>query len=258
MKKNSDDKKTGDFLKNDAKEWNVIKRADQLSVQVDPIVEFSPCSKDLEGYLYFQSGDELFRYRESSYIKLRLQSFSSNEKAISAVDYGCMNSPYMSASKLFFSIDPAQVKNNKDDFQIPQFESIYLESVQVGRKKIPSPDQELNEMQFENCKMLGFPISELKNNIKKCTVDSFEENSPFNKRPIYLRLEQNFYPSVLGRPFVMACENLVGQLVCRVHYRLYETIDLHYSFYKGDFDEYGIIVLDNYLRDKFLEMRVIE
>lgn len=225
-----------------------------LDGQVIPIFGAASCQNNPDGYVYFQSDMELFHYHENSSIKLALQDFSANNHGIGAD--GCKQTPYWRNTKLFLAIDSMQMQKLRDESAIPRFETIYLEKVPASSKDLVSPEQYLLESKFEKCKQFRFPITTLKNHIEQCTIDYFKADDSFNKNPFFLKVEQTFYRSIHNRPFFMACENYVGQLICEVHYRLYKSVDLHYSFYKSSFDVQHILELDDYLKTTISEMHV--
>lgn len=215
-----------------------------------PIIDPSACKDNQEGYIYFQMGDEVFRYAKDSPIHIsRIDSSAEERKARASlpegIPEGCEGNPYFGAS-IAYSYSPMDAEYKKINIL-----KIFLLSVKDGEEISHSQKYYQSSFQdFFNKNSRCFHIIE---DLEKCVwpnVKSF-------RKEIY---KSKLY-KIMENPYVLECRNFVGDVECSTSYRIYQSLDFNYSFYLSEnesWEEKNILKFDQYLRGLLENMRVTE
>lgn len=231
----------------------VITDVIQNNVEI-PIIDPSVCKDNPEGYIYFQIGDEVFRYTKDSPIKVsRINSGSEEKKGKDNISKeipdGCKGNPYVNVilRYLYNNSDEPYKKINMKRFGVYEVPIDERDSVSVAQLS--------REDSYFRLKNNNKPCEFISDDLEKCFYPSDKD------KKYWVRAYKTLSSSSLGRPFYFDCQSFVGDIECDTYYRLYPSFNFSYSFYIGeneDWDESSVINFDRYLRDTFESMRVTE
>lgn len=224
----------------------VIKDVVQDTTRI-PIIDPSICPDNPEGYIYFQIGDEVFRYTKYSPIKISsinpMSELRRNTQSVINIPEGCKENPYVG---VIISYSYSQSDEDYKKINISKFVLLPTKGV----KKI-SHGQKSYQLSYQdyldgNSKCFGFM-----DGVDKCVWD----NKEATRKEIY----KTRHYKIMNNPYILECINFVRDVECSTFYRIYQSLDFNYSFYLNEnknWAEQDILKFDQYLRSLFENMRV--
>lgn len=207
----------------------------------------SACKSDSNGYTYFKVGDEVFRYKNDSPIKIIRVKSKSNEKSDSnGVNNGCRDSPFIDVVLGYnYKIDDANFKKIKiHRISVGFFSSDYHPSIKVGGSFF--------ESSYENFVKNKMPCEKLNKNLEKCVWPNKDDS----------KLWSRVYKVDVGVRNInsyVECRSFVGDVECHSEARLYPTFKIYYAFFLSEnpnWNEVYIADFEGYIRSTFETMRV--
>lgn len=217
-----------------------------------PLIDPSVCKNNPDGYIYFQVGDEVFRYTKNSPIRIsridresKLRKDKGRQKE--ADPEGCKGNPYVGVVIGYFynESDEKYKKINIDKIYVNEFSEKYNPNVYVG--------ESLNVSAYSSFKKSNKPCEVLSKDVERCMWPNEGEIKHWAK--IYRVNNESHY----RYPHILECRPFVGDMECHAFYRIYPTFKLYYSFFLNanpNWDELSIGFFDVYFRNVFEKMKV--
>ncbi|MES2675671.1 MAG: hypothetical protein V4660_15630 [Pseudomonadota bacterium] len=220
-----------------------------------PPIDPSICKDNPEGYIYFQFGEEVFRYTKDSPIKVGLISINSEwrlKRKIkdTTIPEGCEGNPY---THIGLKVDFSEAEKIIGKFTSDGFG---LKEVSPDKYNIISPAQSYKEEYFYFLKDKHNSCEEVTDNLTRCGFKNDDPKvDPENRDGQYMA-NNDVYTTAVDRPYVLDCHGYVGYLQCEAQYRLYPSVDIGYKFIPEALNKKNILVFDQYFRQLFENMRV--
>jgi len=225
------------------------KSKDARNSSIISIIDPSVCENNAEGYIYFQIGDEVFRYTQDSSVRISMidgESVLRKERALhpKGVPEGCRENPYVGVFLRYFykNTDDPYKKLNVNNFGLYKFDSNYFPGVEIGQ----SLDvRSYLKFKNKNCEKIKTY------NTEKCVFPNERDPSLWGRA---YKAKWNY-----NHPFIFICKEYVANVECSSTYRLYSSVLFKISFLLDEnknFNEFDFIKFNEYLFNEFQLMRV--
>lgn len=223
---------------------------------VTPVIDPSVCKDNPEGYIYFQLGEEVFRYTKDSPIQIST-IYANGERRLKRkikdtnIPEGCEGNPYTGV------IPKYEYKEGNGPIGNVKFNEFWVYELTPDRYSVVSAGQKLVESNFYRFKKKKSPCDWIVDGVERCIVPASDR--PQEEWSVVYRADDLLHSTAVGKPFVLNCYKFAAAgLLCEAYYRLYPSIDIKYSFYpkRNNFDEKSVVKFDQYIRNIFENMRV--
>lgn len=226
------------------------KSKDARNSSIISIIDPSVCENNAEGYIYFQIGDEVFRYTKKSPIQIsRINSRSELRKSKSThpenVPEGCNGNPY-SDVVIYYSYD--------------QMDESYKKIKTIKFMLLPTKD----EVNISNGQIFyQHSYQDYLDAASKCFSLSMDIDKCIwpDRSATRLQIYKSKFYKIMEIPYILECINFVGDIECSTFYRIYKTLNFSYSFYLSEnkyWEEKEILKFDQYLIGVLEGMRVTD